>query len=294
MVVWPAILRRRTRYIVIGCAVLGVVFLVATRREFDRRVVHSNFAESEGYSDTTYLPDAYDNKQEVEMSGGSLRSPPPTYEKMIEQERALPQHNIDLPYPEGRNGLYLKFSSQIQGLGWNNVFNEVYVSSLNVPVCKSYEGSVNSLLCSHLAWRTKRAYVFQDYVWKVEYYPWRVPKWPWPRTPLSALISGPTAGGPWAEGDNTPRSVREEWWDKVCTPEDTDILDTDVVKPAILWNNAQEIMDHWAKLITDSPKRCVEVVSGSSGKDDFPQVFDLRFGFLLCIVEILIDTFLRI
>jgi hypothetical protein len=50
---------------------------------------------------------------------------PPTYEKIDEYQRNLPQHNLDLPFPEGRTGRYVKFSCQIQMLGWNNVFNEL-------------------------------------------------------------------------------------------------------------------------------------------------------------------------
>lgn len=50
---------------------------------------------------------------------------PPTYTLLRQWERDLPQHNLDLPYPEGRHGRYVKFSSQIKELGWNNVLNEV-------------------------------------------------------------------------------------------------------------------------------------------------------------------------
>ncbi|KZT40025.1 hypothetical protein SISSUDRAFT_1070343 [Sistotremastrum suecicum HHB10207 ss-3] len=192
----------------------------------------------------------------IVWSGGDLPGPPPTYERLIAAEKALPQHNLDLPFPEGRNGRYVKFTNQIKGLGWNNVMNEV-------------------LLCSHLAWRAKRAYVFQDYVWKVDYYPWRTPNWPWPRMPLTALIAGPTAGGPWEADDLTPRSVREDHWEKVCPPEDTEIIDSDVAKGPIRDAPGNEVMDHWVKLLTESTKRCVEVVPTLSGGDMFPQTFDL-------------------
>lgn len=50
---------------------------------------------------------------------------PPRYENIREWQRNLPQHNLSLPYPEGENGRYVRFSSQIRGLGWNNVFNEL-------------------------------------------------------------------------------------------------------------------------------------------------------------------------
>ena len=54
--------------------------------------------------------------------------PPPKYERLYEWEKNLPQHNLDLPYPEGRTGRYVKFSNQIRLLGWNNVLNELCVS----------------------------------------------------------------------------------------------------------------------------------------------------------------------
>ena len=50
---------------------------------------------------------------------------PPTYKRLREWETNLPQHNLDLPFPEGRTGRYVFFKNQIIGLGWNNELNEV-------------------------------------------------------------------------------------------------------------------------------------------------------------------------
>ena len=50
---------------------------------------------------------------------------PPTYERLKKWEMDLPQHNLDLPFPEGRTGRYVLFKNQNVGLGWNNVLNEV-------------------------------------------------------------------------------------------------------------------------------------------------------------------------
>ena len=50
---------------------------------------------------------------------------PPTYKRLREWESSLPQHNLDLPFPEGRTGRYVLFKNQIEGLGWNNELNEV-------------------------------------------------------------------------------------------------------------------------------------------------------------------------
>jgi hypothetical protein len=52
---------------------------------------------------------------------------PPTLTRLKQWERNLPQHDLDLPFPEGRTGRYVKFSNQVKRLGWNNAFNEMCV-----------------------------------------------------------------------------------------------------------------------------------------------------------------------
>lgn len=59
------------------------------------------------------------------ISGQGKPSRPPTYEKLRQWEYDLPQHDLDLPFPEGKTGRYVKFSNQITQLGWNNVLNDV-------------------------------------------------------------------------------------------------------------------------------------------------------------------------
>jgi len=51
----------------------------------------------------------------------------PSWKALKQWELDLPQHNLDLPAPEGRNGRYVYFKTQVVGLGWNNQLNEVYV-----------------------------------------------------------------------------------------------------------------------------------------------------------------------
>ncbi|KAF8529746.1 hypothetical protein BU17DRAFT_6062, partial [Hysterangium stoloniferum] len=177
----------------------------------------------------------------------------PTYGNINKTERNLPQHNLDLPFPEGRTGRYVKFSNQIVGLGWNNVLNEV-------------------LLNSHLAWRAKRSYVFQPYEWRQWYFPWNVTTWT-PHTPLNALIAGPTAGGPWSANDPSPRAISETWFDTACPPEDTFTIEAVTAKNPVREHNADEVMEYWVKLLDEHPSRCINVVSGQG--DDFPQTFDL-------------------
>src|ERR1700721_104891 len=75
-----------------------------------------------------------------------------------------------------------------------------FIFELDVPVLIL----TSSLLCTHLAYESNRAYVFQNYFWEPKHYSWRFTYIPfftqWPTTPLNALISGPTAGGPWDPG----------------------------------------------------------------------------------------------
>jgi hypothetical protein len=56
---------------------------------------------------------------------GKINARPPAYKSHFEQEQNLPQHSLDLPFPEGRQGRYVKFKNQVEKLGWNNVLNEV-------------------------------------------------------------------------------------------------------------------------------------------------------------------------
>jgi hypothetical protein len=66
----------------------------------------------------------------VRYVGGSLTTPPPTHDKIREYEKNLPQHNLDLPFPEGRTGRYVRFNLQPKGQGWNNILNEWCVKPL--------------------------------------------------------------------------------------------------------------------------------------------------------------------
>ncbi|KAF8167276.1 hypothetical protein B0H34DRAFT_681214 [Crassisporium funariophilum] len=183
---------------------------------------------------------------------------PPTWERLWQWERDLPQHNLDLPFPEGRTGRYVLFKNQIQGLGWNNQLNEV-------------------LMNTWLAYKSKRAYVFQEYMWNHGHYPWPKEKFRQqnPTTPLNALLSGPSAGGPWDPEDDAPRSISEAWFDVVCPKAERRIIFTGDVKPAVYWEMGNIIFDHWQKVLTDAPERCVEVTVGPNDTDAVPQTFDL-------------------
>ncbi|KAF9265239.1 hypothetical protein L218DRAFT_898876 [Marasmius fiardii PR-910] len=224
-------------------------------------------------------------------SGGKIIGKPPDYGSFYAYEDSLPQHNLDLPFPEGKTGRYVRFSNEIRQLGWNNVFNEV-------------------LMNTYLARASKRAYVFQDYHWKDSYHPWLIPPIAFsrrrrhPQTPLTALISGPSAGGLWEPNDSSPRSVSVRYWEVVCPPEERKIIYTDEVKPLIpkpsskslsnspygyaggpIGKNQTEnwespwgdvIFEYWRELLLNSPERCIEVLPSPLTQDPYPQTFDVR------------------
>ncbi|KAI3614845.1 hypothetical protein WG66_003282 [Moniliophthora roreri] len=187
---------------------------------------------------------------------------PPHYDPIREYEKTLPQHNLDHPFPEGKTGRYVKFANQIRFLGWNNCFNEV-------------------LMNAHLAYESKRAYIFQDYVSNV------------PRTPLNAIISGPTAGGLWDAGDDAPRSVTEAWFDVVCPQGERRIINTREVKPDIMEAPGLVVFETWRKLLHDAPERCIEIQAASAEEDAFAQTFDLQLWGNKDRVVPLLDAFMK-
>ena len=131
------------------------------------------------------------------------------------------------------------------------------------------------LMNTWLAYKSKRAYVFQDHIWNLEHYPWPKEKYleRRPRTPINALLAGPPAGGWWDPDDNAPRSVSEHWFRTVCPESETRIILTGDVKPAVYWEMGDVIFDHWQKLLSDAPERCLEI--RSSDGDETPQTFDI-------------------
>ena len=85
---------------------------------------------------STHLLEAYkapvevakvETPQQPEVECHSDPDPPSDWQKLYKWEDELPQHNADLPHPEGKTGRYVYFKNQIQMLGWNNQLNEVCV-----------------------------------------------------------------------------------------------------------------------------------------------------------------------
>ncbi|KAJ7465068.1 hypothetical protein FB451DRAFT_1041630 [Mycena latifolia] len=189
---------------------------------------------------------------------GEPKVGPPNWDALRKWEAELPQHDLDLPFPEGHTGRFVKFSNEARYIGWNNCFNE-------------------ELMNAHLAYVSQRAYVFSPYIWAPQHYRWPSHAPPGgARTPLNAIISGPMAGGPWDAGDPAPRSVSADFFDVVCPPSERRIINTRDVKPQIPGDAGGDVvLAHWAKVLREAPERCVEVVPPPFEEDSFPQTFDL-------------------
>jgi len=129
----------------------------------------------------------------------------------------------------------------------------------------------------HLAYESRRAYVFQSYIWQEHHYPWprgRMREFP-PVTPLNAILSGPPVGGPWENGDDAPRAVSTTWFDIVCPPSRRRLIIVHDVKRLINDADGIDLFNHWKNLLLDAPESCIEIVPDPTVKDDFAQVFDL-------------------
>ena len=128
--------RRRSLLIFLG--VFLFLLFASSRHQRVRSYIPTGFTYSTDMSSsriivTQTIDRDYELPPQEGMTGGSLPGPGPSYSKYITDEKGLPQHNLDLKFPEGRDGRYVKFSSQIRALGWNNVLNEVYVLSFLPP-----------------------------------------------------------------------------------------------------------------------------------------------------------------
>ncbi|KDQ16770.1 hypothetical protein BOTBODRAFT_186403 [Botryobasidium botryosum FD-172 SS1] len=183
---------------------------------------------------------------------------PPTYPELKVLESRLPQHNLSLPFPEGANGRYIRLENQMWGVGLNNQLEEV-------------------LLFSHLAYLSNRAYVFNNYTWDIiEHGPYVYDRGKLRASviPLTAFISGPTAGGPWAPGDSAPRSISAEWWNVVCPSEKRLKLNTTVESEKMglpRLADGEMLIARWAETLKNIDHGCV-VIDGYT-----PSVTDIYF-----------------
>lgn len=168
---------------------------------------------------------------------------PPLYFRYHWQEMALPQHSEHMLYPDDDSRKFFWMSDHVRGYGagWGNVLQEHFMDG-------------------YLAYVSKRSLVFNNYTWDTGRFPYSrweskiIPS----RIPLSAMISGPLAGGAFPPGDDAPRAVMKDYFDTVC-PE-TLVLDHEALLSRLPWNyTGTMLVDTWVDLLNSTPERCVEV-----------------------------------
>ncbi|KDQ62949.1 hypothetical protein JAAARDRAFT_202479 [Jaapia argillacea MUCL 33604] len=172
---------------------------------------------------------------------------PPLYERWHEQESRLPQHDPDLPFPEGKHAKFFWVANHVTASGWGNSMQE-------------------TLFDSHIAYAAKRSFVFVNYTWNTDgsdytdYNGKLIPS----RIPLSALITGPTAGAPYPPGSDpeAPRAVSKEYFDRVC-PHPKIIHSDEVLSQLPPDATASQILQGWVEKLDSIEDRCVEVDSQS-------------------------------
>ncbi|KAJ7185222.1 hypothetical protein C8R46DRAFT_1287610 [Mycena filopes] len=171
---------------------------------------------------------------------------PPSYREYHQRERAFPQHNLSLPYPDGSHAKFLWTANHGSSFGWGNYMQE-------------------TILDAYLAYAAKRAYVFDNYTWARDGP--EITKWkgrPIPaRIPLSALISGPIIGGPMRDQD-VPRAVSREYFSSVCPESERVVLDTREVQSGLgAKATVSEIVDRWVTELQSIESPCVELKRSS-------------------------------
>ena len=111
--------RQRRWLLFSGIAIVVLILFASIHQRYGPPF--PSFAPLAQHHETQVTPNHETPNQETNLD----LDQPPTYERLKKWEMDLPQHNLDLPYPEGRTGRYVLFKNQIQMLGWNNQLNEV-------------------------------------------------------------------------------------------------------------------------------------------------------------------------
>ncbi|KAG9003015.1 hypothetical protein FRB93_011302 [Tulasnella sp. JGI-2019a] len=182
----------------------------------------------------------------------------PNYEDVWEFERRLPQHNLDLPWPEGKDGRYVLFEVPYHHIGFNNQLQDI-------------------LMSAEIAYLSNRAYAFQPYLWDIQTKESTVIDVIDGVTlrsaiiPLNAFLSGPAAGGSMpTPTDPTetrrPRAVSWKWFDQVCPHDRRKVVNVDAVRRARGISeddkpSGRAILEAWGKELGEMSEPCV-VVTG--------------------------------
>lgn len=267
----PKFIRSIPPLLVIGIALLtSVGTLVALFFQFTYHDIPSLFG-----SKISLLKNFNDSS-----NGEQNLLPPLKLEDIRSYERDLPQHNLSLPFPEGKNGRFVRFSNEMWALGLNNQLHNRYILIVfqlrgTASMLIMLMDCTCSLLLSHLAFLSNRAYVFNDITFDHD---WGNGQW----NSLNTFISGPTAGGQFPQvlaTARTPRAVHVSFYQTVCPENDENghyaKLQGDEVKVELNITDGEEgvdIMEKWAKKLREMPERCVEVAGGSPHIFDFPYI----------------------
>ncbi|THV07951.1 hypothetical protein K435DRAFT_772286 [Dendrothele bispora CBS 962.96] len=164
---------------------------------------------------------------------------PPLYEEWHAYERSLPQHDLSLPPPEGRAAKFVFMANHAHASGWGNVLQEMIVNA-------------------HLAYATKRAFVFYNYTWdhhESEYSSFNGKKIP-SRTPVSTMLSGPIIGGSFGPNSDVPRAVHKEYFRAVCP--NVTLIDTEETKTKIASHDGLTVLNGWIEKLNSMQDRCIE------------------------------------
>jgi len=84
----------------------------------------------------------YGSGRRTELMSPSADRPPPLYQHYSESEEQLPQHDLTLPFPEGRHAKYIWFSNHVRSTWWQYlIFRCLRWQSRRRWVGKSYAGT---------------------------------------------------------------------------------------------------------------------------------------------------------
>ncbi|KAA1478230.1 hypothetical protein DENSPDRAFT_809563 [Dentipellis sp. KUC8613] len=176
---------------------------------------------------------------------------PPMFGEWYERERQFPQHNPDLPYPQGREGRYLYMANHLWGLGWGNAMQE-------------------AILNAHLAYVANVSYVFHNYTWDCcstdgysEYSGKLIPAY----IPMTAMVAGPLGGDPFSYKEHMPPAVMEEYFDDIC--ETKTVISSEEINGQLGSASAMTILQAWVEKINSVSHNCIQVMKGSNQIFDF-------------------------
>ncbi|KZV75664.1 hypothetical protein PENSPDRAFT_571091 [Peniophora sp. CONT] len=171
---------------------------------------------------------------------------PPDYRAWHEFELALPQNNLELPYPQGKTGKYVRVSNHVTKLGWGNHIQEMIMNA-------------------HMSFESGRTFVFYNWTWEPNtryHYTTFGSHYSPARIPITAYVEGPIAGGAFPPQDDMSPAVSWEFFDQAC-PNPTKI-DVDPNSGELAWASARTISNHYADKIRNIDNHCVEFVSKSN------------------------------